>query len=322
MTTKEKKLQQPPMLFLPPRQARVASLEYRHRQGSKKLGWGVKAVDDYMTPLSGGDLMTLIARPGNAKTTTLIHLAKQAEKQLEADGLWPVYVTWETLVEEFVAILTAGKSGQSLESIARGQADLSAIGKALAPMVVQSRIVVIGRSYESRANRDLRLEDVDDCLTWMEDNGYPPGLLMADYLQRIPWRHHSDNKAMGVSENLVHAKNLLLKHRIPGIVPVQAKRDVDSIKGIRLPRMDDGQWTSNIEQDSDKVVSMTRPATYRELGSEIEDPATDLVYEVTEDTLVIGWLKQRWGRAGARQVLDLDVKTATLSEAQPMTPAF
>ncbi len=311
----------PDMLYLPSRQARVSAIEYKTRMAGRKLSWDVPIVDRYMTPLMGGDLMSVLARPGHTKTTTLIHLAKAAERQLASDGMWVVFVTWETLVEEFVAILTAGKSGQSMEDIARGQAELGKIGNELASLVANSGIVVIGMSYEMKSRTIITLEDVDECLWWLEDNGYPPGLLIMDYLQRMPWNHHSRDKTSGVSENLERCKSMLITHRLPGAVAVQARRDVDNQSGLKLPRLGDGQWSSNVEQTSDKVIALTRPSNYLELATPIDSP-TGETYETQSETIVMGWLKQRWGPAGGRHVLDLDVKTATLKEAVPLVPAF
>jgi hypothetical protein len=52
------------------------------------------------------------------------------------------------------------------------------------------------------------------------------------------------------------------------VVGVQARREVDdrddpSKNKLPIPELDDGQWTSNVEQSSDRLLSLVRPIKYR-----------------------------------------------------------
>jgi replicative DNA helicase len=53
------------------------------------------------------------------------------------------------------------------------------------------------------------------------------------------------------------------------IVGVQARREVDA-KAIQIPGMEDGQWTSSIEQQSDGMLSVVRPSRYRKPGEDFD----------------------------------------------------
>jgi replicative DNA helicase len=70
---------------------------------------------------------------------------------------------------------------------------------------------------------------------------------------------------MGTMKNLTYLKDFGFALKCPFVAGVQAKREVDS-RQIQIPGMDDGQWTSNIEQDSDKIITVTRPVKYRNEG--------------------------------------------------------
>ena len=54
------------------------------------------------------------------------------------------------------------------------------------------------------------------------------------------------------------------------IVGVQARREVDT-RDVPIPQMDDGQWTSTIEQQSDGMISVTRPSHYKSNGESFDD---------------------------------------------------
>jgi replicative DNA helicase len=51
------------------------------------------------------------------------------------------------------------------------------------------------------------------------------------------------------------------------IVGVQARREVDA-KAEPIPGMEDGQWTSSIEQQSDGMISVVRPSHYKNENDE------------------------------------------------------
>lgn len=299
--------------YLPSRAGRMAMEELERRKTqSIRFEWDVPCLDDYLTPMVPGDLISVLGRPGMAKSAALTHLARAADRELIRHGARDrlvVYATWETLVEEFVALNVAHISGYSLEMIGRGDIRLERMQSAIS-QTVQQRIAVFGKSMKSGKGVHT-LDDLETALSWMVDEGMPPALLLVDYLQRMPSGFGTD-RATKVSENHERLKDIAIGYRVPVVVAVQAKRDVDQYKGLRLPQMDDGQWTSVIEQTSDKVVSVTRPIRYMEQGSTVE--TADGQYSVDEQTLGFQVVKQRFGRAGKIFVINLDAPSSTLSE--------
>jgi hypothetical protein len=74
----------------------------------------------------------------------------------------------------------------------------------------------------------------------------------------------------------------------------QARREVDQRK-LPVPAMDDGQWTSAIEQVSDKSISVCRPRKYRLEGETFGEKNAVMVQG--ENQMVVVLLKQKLGVA-------------------------
>lgn len=317
--------------YMPSRAGQAGMSEFERRNNAPyRFGWNVEALDDYLIPMNPGDLVVVLARPGHGKTSALVHLMRQANHTIEAlypisdnlDDARPIphafYATWETLIEEFVALFLASSSGCSLEDIGRGKADLPAIERAIASSV-HNRIAVVGQSMSSdiRARRPPTLDDLNDILDMAAELGAMPAFLGVDYLQRCPSNSgRNKDRSMGVSENLELLKDMALRHRVPVVVGVQAKREVDEYSGLKLPSLSDGQWTSTIEQTADKVISLSRPFLYApHKAFQMSDGSW---YASTPTSLAVSIPKQRWGRSGAMFMLDMHPPTTTIRMAEPL----
>ena len=326
--------QQPPMnritedyVFLPSRAGRAAVEEFTRRAQTKlKVEWGVQTLDNYLVPMMPGDLISLVGRPGHAKTSLMIHLARQTNlmlMQLQAlnrpeHDHHVVYATWETLIEEAVALSIAPHSGYSLETIGRGLASIPPLQRAIGATVGQ-RVAIFGRSMVTSNSEVPTIFMLDQALAELRQTGITPCLVLVDYLQRIPGDYRVE-RTQQVSENLERLKDLALRHRVPVVVGIQARRDVDEYKGLKFPRLNDAQWSSNIEQTSDKVLSLTRPSVYMALGETIDVGGQQ--YTISNRSMGVQVVKARWGPAGQTFMLDLDPAKAILSEAAPVASPY
>jgi replicative DNA helicase len=300
----------------PSRSGATTLVDIDNRINSYKVSWGTPNINRALTPIAPGDLVSVLARPGMGKTTLLLSVAKQANEALLQSGNpgYIVYATWETLVSEFVALRLSGQTGYTLEDIGRGNADLGVIKKAIAGSI-RDRIAVVGRSNQGKLPK---LADVQSALGYLQSEGKPCVLLLVDYLQRIPASNPRMDRQQQVTENLELLKDMALEMRLPILVAAQASRSVDSYGGIKMPTMGDSQWSSSIEQTSDKVLALSMP--FRHLGlAMVEDG--DQKYEVRSNTLVMKVLKQRWASAGQQLWMNIDHKHAVLSDA-PSAPAY
>ncbi len=298
-------------VYRPARAVRVALAEFERRAAQVGVNWGVRPMDEYLIPMVPGDLVTVLARPGMGKTSLLLHLSRHIASRLTQNET-AVYATWETLVEEYVGAAASASSGFTLEDIGRGTADLPAVRKAAIDLIDMG-VTVLGRSMESPPGRNMTLNDVDVILHELAESGQRPVAVLLDYLQRIPNRPGLE-RGDSVTENLEQAKDLALSHRVPVVLAAQARREVDDQSGLRLPGLRDGQWTSNIEQTSDKVLAVTKPAAYMVAGSTIKQGG--FKYTVDDSLLCIKPLKQRWGPANTVVwVLGFDPRTYSIYPA-------
>lgn len=305
-----------PYVYLPARAARVAAEEFKRRNDNPvRIDWGHAEMDDYLIPAIPGDLQCLLSRPGHAKTTTMIYLCKRHSKALP-QGQLAVYATWETLIEEFMAVYNSERSGQSLESIGRGTANMGRLLDALAEGIGDN-VAVVGRSMERDAKDQVTtpqvhtIDDLDACLAHLISAGFKIGCLYVDYLQRIPGRRGVDRSSQ-VTENLERLKDMSLKYTCRTFAGVQASRDVDDGAGLRIPEMDDGQWASAIEQTTDKLFGQTRPSLYLPDGQDIVTKGSGRSYKITLNMTVYQVLKQRWGPGGKVFFNSLDPVMCTL----------
>lgn len=307
------------------RAGKVSIEEYERRiQQKDALNWGIPEIDRRVVPAMPGDLISIVARPGHAKTTLSIFLALQFSKIIREEKDIIVYATWETLVEEFVGILTAPESGFTIEDIARGNADILKIKRAIVK-VLGNNIVIFGSSMENRDDfEDPSLLDLDLALVELRKQGFTIKGIVIDYIQAIPSLQKKiagseSSRVSLVSENVFYAKRIARKHGCPTFIDVQARREVDEYGPPKFPALHDCQWSSVVEQASDKVFGLTMPAKYWEddqKGMEIKG----WTYKVKETTLCLKMLKQRFGPSASAQdmwVLELDHAKLTVFPQKP-----
>lgn len=298
-------------LYMPPRASMVTMKEVNRRMSSPyRLNWNISEIDARWIPPVPGEVISFMGRPGHAKTTTMIALARmwsvQVRKLKNKNGKEPliVYATWETTVEEFMAVYTTKDSGQSLESIGRGTANVPSIERALVN-TLGDNVVVLGRSSDSQRERGGTLRtrtplptilDIDYCLSHLKEQGFDIAAVFIDYLQRIrgnkPWRSIEERSSQ-VSEHTELLKDLAVTHDVAMVVGVQADRKVDRYDGLKFPLDSDAQFSSSVEQCTDKLMSLTRPSKYMDVGSSIVCNGWE--YEVTPEMLAIQMRKQRFG---------------------------
>lgn len=314
-------------LYPPARAITVALEVYEERQQNKRLlTFGVDKIDARVNPPVPGDLVIVEGRPGMGKTLALIYLAKHASQSLSAQNAPPkevvLYVTWETRVEEFVGLISAGLSGYSLSDIGRGKADLVKVKHAAAHLLGE-RIVVVGRSKYNADDGDFNLLDLEEIIRELVQDGFTIAAVFVDYLQEIPPMQpirtlNESSKMLYVSENLRYCKKLGMVYGARMYIAVQARREVDNQEGLQWPGLNDGQWTSAVEQVADKVFALTIPIKYFKEGSVLKN-LNGYNYTVKPSTLCLRMLKQRWGVSDSNDmwVLTFNPVMLTLTEQQP-----
>lgn len=308
-------------LMFPPARAVVATMNEVERRSNlaSELTFGIPEIDDRFNPLLPGELMVLLARPGMNKTISAIYLAKHWAQRVRKNIVNGrpqviVYFTVETLVEQFMMVYTAGESGQSLASIGRGTADRTKIHIALANTIGQN-LIVVGKSQEADEDdvHHPSMYDLGNVLKELKAQGFSVAGVVVDYIQFVGDEHNhfptGKDRTACVEHNWGMCKALGQAHKTGFLVCAQARREVDAYGGLKFPMLDDGQWSSLLEQIADKVFSLTLPGKY--MGEDVKVKLHGFEYEIQANTLGLKMVKQRFGVCDVSDVWLLNVNFAS-----------
>jgi replicative DNA helicase len=227
-------------------------------------------------PVLPGELISIIGRPGNGKTGFMFCWARTRAAWLreqamagnkDAANSVVVYVTLEQTVEELRLFNVAAEEMMNVSKIANGKMEKEEWDhvktglRKLHPLPLW----FAGRSMSRRKNRvqltpeniHLSLMDVEK---WSGDElKQSIDSVFIDYLQKF--RPNGADFVQYYGNTISYLKDLAGDYMTRVILGVQAKREVDDRKPP-IPQMDDGQWSSTIEQFSDGVISVVRPSHY------------------------------------------------------------
>lgn len=285
--------------------------------------------DRGLLPLIDGELCSIIARPGNGKTSFMMRWARERVAQIrqraamgdeDAARRIVVYCTWEQTVEALHSFHVAAENkplGLSITKMAMGKitdAQWEGIQAANVRRAADP-LWFIGHSIQRKARRPVITVDLLAAALWNaegwqgDENKFRIDAVFVDYLQRIPYRH-AESKIIGISENLERLKDAALALGTKVIVGVQAKREVDQ-RDDPTPGMDDGQWTSNIEQTSDTVLTLVRPCKYKSEGETFAGVTVQGF-----DQMRVTVAKQKMGDANFDKWVSFDPRYNHLTDAE------
>jgi replicative DNA helicase len=316
------------ILFTPEEIGNQTAAYLRDRRDNAAMGLkiGLKSLDeadtkgDLILPMLPGELMGIIARPGNGKTSFMVRWARARSNFLKAANVKDrvvIYVTLEQSIEELNAFNLAADRKMSITKMALGNITPDEWKACLAEGINRRYLPLWNIGYSSMTtNKQIRL-DVDAIAGAVEliktQHALKLDCIFVDYLQRIPY-DRAESKTIGVSDNLDALKTLALTCKVPFIVGVQAKREVDETD-TKIPTLDDGQWSSNVEQTCDKILTLMRPALYFQDG-EFVGKTTVRGYK----QMVINVLKQKLGPANFMRWVEFDPIYNTLNELETRQP--
>lgn len=297
------------------------------RRDVRGVQFGIPSVDKRVIPMAGGDYIGVIARPGHGKSALLAALALREARRIEREGTaeMAVVVTWEQMAEEFEMMIASGNdTGVSSSDIAWGRADVDALkGWAVKRAGLPLWTVGYGAFRTGNAPR-MVLSTILDAIENIEvEFGKKPTLVTLDYLQLIPSELGTGDRVAQVTEASNRIKELALRIDCPIVAGVQARREVDD-RVDKIPTMRDGQWSSNIEQDADKLFSIMRPARYQDPSAE---PGTQWMeyqgkaVQVVPSLCFFRMLKQRFEDGQHTWVLSFAPQYLRLAEMELETPA-
>lgn len=290
-------------------------VEERRARKGPLLRTGIPTLDHYMRPWLPGELIFVLAFTSHGKTSLMQAMTRNVVKQLqdaEVEDQIAVYASWETLVEELGLYDLASMTGVDGALAWYGQHSeqdhqkLQVAGMRRAGMPLW----VLGHSLKRRRlDKPMTVTAIDEALHVMEDQyGVTPAVIFVDYLQIIAVDDPHMDRRLQVMANVDALREMGRHTGAPVVVGCQAGRQILD-RRFKLPEIGDGQESSRIEQDADKVLALWYPAKTEEMGSTVE--AMNL--SVTEDLMVMGVRKQRHGPSGAVFPLRFDAGRNTFS---------
>lgn len=284
----------------------------------------IPAIDVDFIPAMPTELITIIGRPGNGKTGLMVWWARRRMRKLLELGITDrtvVYCSLEQTVEELQAFHIAADQRMSITSMARGEITDAEWDRVLGQSVKYGGYPFdyIGHSIVRRKSRPrIDMDAMTEAALQIEKRYDSPigiDMLFVDYLQRIPLAKGVESKTIGTSENLDRLKDLALTLACPVVVGVQAGREVDNTDS-HIPGLSDGQWTSNIEQTSDKVISLMRPRKYYDPGVLFGKKGQKEYVVSGRDQMVITILKQKLGPDNMTYMVKFDLAYNKLDELE------
>lgn len=278
-------------------------------------------IDKIFNPALPGELISVIGRPGNGKTSFMVRWAKERAAHLnrlreegENQRREVFYITYEQAVEDLAVIVASSERNLDITRIARGTLDDDEYGDAMKGLVNLGLMPLhfIGHSDSNREQRPkLYVSAIVDAIEDVKKtHNRIPDCIFIDYLQRIPFEHRYESKVVGTMETLESLKDCALILGCPVIVGVQAKREVDD-RRWQVPQMWDGQWTSNIEQASDKILTLVRPVQYKKQGETFKEITVE-----GHSQMMVTLAKQRLGIANKYWWIYFDPAFNKLSELE------
>ena len=285
------------------------------------ISFGIKRLDEMMSPIQPGELVSVYGLPGHHKTNMLNHLSRKALEGIPAGSREIVVrATWEQSVEEDTLHWISYDSGIRITSLVRDELDdkqWKTIYKSIDRRAV-SPLWIIGHSaLRSEKNRRTRprmsMTDISEALEWIcNSTGDEPlkiKVVVLDYLQRIrPDPQDGQERREQVMEIVNRVKDCALSFGCTTLLGVQAKREVAE-REFKLPRQSDAQESSNVEQTSDKIISLWYPwktekpnslirtLRFRSVGDGDTQNTQGLkeTWKVSPNLLLVGIPKQKMG---------------------------
>jgi replicative DNA helicase len=304
----------------------AAYLEQRRDNAHLGMMVGLESLDTIdnkkhiLLPMLPGELMGIIARPGNGKTSWMVRWARYRSHVLKEKDITDravVFCTLEQSIEELNAFNLAADKKISITKMAMGDITPEEWKDCLREGINRRFLPLWNIGYSSMTtNKQIRV-DADAIRGTLQlitaEHGMKIDSVFIDYLQRIPY-DRAESKTVGVSDNLDAIKTIALTTKCPVVIGVQARREVDD-SAEKVPSLDDGQWTSNIEQTCDKVISLMRPCNYYQDNELCFDRRVEGTGQ-----MVIDVLKQKLGPANFRKWVYFDPIYNKLEELELYAP--
>ncbi len=243
--------------------------EHRSREWNRiPTGWhDIDVVLD--GGLAGGQLVVIAARTSVGKTAFAVRLAHHVSKRMPI-----LFVSLEMGSTEIAARVCSMDSGVPVARLSQPgewphDAEVSRHALTQLPFSIDEKPGRTGAEIKAIARLRKRKHGL--------------GLLVVDYIQLIEPADRRAPREQQIAQTTRSLKQLARELQVPVVALAQLNRGIEGREDKR-PRLSDLRESGAIEQDSDVVVFLDRPATY-------DDSKTD-------DLAIATIAKNRGGRSG------------------------
>lgn len=287
----------------------VQVIEDRHNNKGDGIITGITPLDRVLLPMRPGELVVVCGYTSNYKSGLMNYISRYHARKLqeaETENKAVITFTWEQSIEEQGIVDISQLTRIDVTRMMRGELE-ELDWKELRKGAVERGTLpwwLVGHSSEGNKRRPrLSMSDAAKVLEYISDvQKIQPVMVVLDYAQRIK-RENSNSIREGLMDIVDRAKDMSLAFHCPVLLGCQSSRSVKE-RQWRLPQLDDGQETSNLEQSADKFISVWMPKNDYPDGQTIQYGKT--WYTVTNNLLVLGVMKQKFGEAP--RILQLHVK--------------
>lgn len=223
-----------------------------HKKGAGLRGvrTGFLDLDNMLSGLQDSNLIILAARPGQGKTAMAVNIAQHvAVIEKSAVGVFSLEMSQEELVDRLL-VGQADVDAWRLKTGRLSESDFSRLSEAMGQLA-EAKIFIDdtpGLSISQMRTKARRLHLEHDI-----------ALLVVDYLQLVDPGRRYDNRVQEVSIVSQALKNLARELKVPVLALSQLSRAVEH-RGEKKPQLADLRESGAIEQDSDVVLFLYRPA--------------------------------------------------------------
>lgn len=307
-------------VFFPETISRLTINELKQLRAEQAAGGGIMSglsnIDKVLTPFRKGELVPVLGYMNNYKSAFMSLLCNHAVPQIKPENNEIIVVcSWEDSVEDRGIWDIAEMTRLDTTALARGEFSDTEWRKILDASMKRAEkpIFYIGHSDQDLRRRPrLSLQQVWQVLEHLYSyHGKQARMIALDYLQRIRPEKERRDWRVAMMETVDVAKDMAIAFGTPVILGTQAGRKSQERAVPRLPMVEDAQETSNIEQSAGKFFSLCLPHKTMAIGERFDFAGSS--FDVTENLLLVGLLKQKKGPAPKYFAFHVDWTTHQLT---------
>lgn len=232
-------------------------IEERKTRGTSGLSTGLAALDKIIYRLRAGQNVVVAGRPGSAKTSLALRLARNAAGQ----GVRVLFWSLEMPQADLVRRLQCAEGGVPLSSAIADDFSDDEFDR----FVRASQELSLLRDRLSFFDQPSTFDDIV-AGTLREHQRSPLGLVVIDHLQHVQWGRRRDEREH-ISACAKESKELAKTLRVPVVLLSQLNRKVESREDKR-PMLADLHGSGDIEAAADVVIGLYRDEYYNRDSAE------------------------------------------------------